>query len=104
MFDTTASPNSRLGATGRPWFFFHFFIGEFFQLFHSNEAAVDLRSMAESPNCMTYVYVGFPLVHFSATCSYPHKHNFFYMGSGRLADTFWTGTKENQNFCRIILQ
>ena len=29
MFDKTASPSSRLGATRRPQFFFRFFIGEF---------------------------------------------------------------------------
>lgn len=74
------------------------FIGEFIQLFHSNEAAVDLRSMAESPNCMTYV--GFPLVHFSATCSYPHEQKFFYgiWVVGDLQILFGLGQKKIKTF------
>lgn len=74
MFDTTASPSSRLGATRRPRFFFRFFIGEFIQLFHSNEAPVDLRSMA--------TYVGVPLVRFSATCPYTHTNKNSFMEYG----------------------
>lgn len=106
MFDTTASPSSSLGATRRtqllfrffiPWFFFRFLIGEFIQLSRSNRA-VDLRSMAEIPNCITFgaFFGNWPIQ--------PTQAKILLWGSGRLADTFWTGTKENHTHSAISIR